>query len=232
MLKKALNKYISGLKGNDYHLDDDIPTSYLLNMVLTRIIMKCRGFFCGFHHESIPFIGRHVTIRAKSKISAVMLLFIGNRCYIDALSHKGIKLGNNVSIGRNTIIECTGNLQHLGKGLEVGDNVGLGTDNYFGCAGGINIGDDTIIGNFVSFHAENHVFASTVIPIRLQGVEHQGIVIGKDCWIGAKSTILDGVILEDGCIVAAGALLKRGSYAAMGVYAGVPAKLIKQRKSS
>jgi len=220
------------MKGNDFRLDEDIPTSYLVNLMAARIIMKCRGFFSGFHHETVPFIGSRVTIKATSKLFAGKHLSIGNHCYIDALSHKGIKLGNNVSIGRNTIIECTGNLQHLGKGLEVGDNVGLGTDNYYGCAGGISIGDDTIIGNFVSFHAENHVFASTETPIRLQGVEHIGIVIGKDCWIGAKSTILDGVVLEDGCVIAAGALLKRGTYSTMGVYAGVPAKLIKQRKSS
>ncbi|HMH31784.1 MAG TPA: acyltransferase [Puia sp.] len=229
MLKKLLNYYISGLKGNEYRLDENIPNSYLLNLILGRIIMKCRGLICGFHHETIPFIGRHVTIKLKSKIRAGKNLSIGNRCFIDALSVEGIRLGDNVSIGRNTIIECTGNLQFLGKGLQVGNNVGMGTDNYYGCAGGIKLGDDTIVGNFVSFHAENHIFATTDIPIRLQGVQHQGITIGRDCWIGAKSTILDGVFLEDGCIIAAGAVVKSGIYAKNGIYAGVPAKLIKQR---
>jgi acetyltransferase-like isoleucine patch superfamily enzyme len=229
MLKKLLNNYISGLKGNEYRLDESIPNSYLLNLILGRIIMKCRGLICSFQYESIPFIGRHVTIKVKSKIRAGKNLSIGNRCFIDALSVEGIRLGDNVSIGRNTIIECTGNLQFLGKGLEVGNNVGMGTDNYYGCAGGIRLGDDTIVGNFVSFHAENHIFAAKDIPIRLQGVSHQGITIGRDCWIGAKSTILDGVLLEDGCIIAAGAVVKSGIYAKNGIYAGVPAKLIKQR---
>jgi acetyltransferase-like isoleucine patch superfamily enzyme len=230
MFRKQLNAYISKLKGNSYQLDERIPDSYLFWIVYGRAIMKCRGFFCGFHHGSIPFIGRSVKIKAKSKLRAGKNLSIGNGCFIDALSVEGINLGDNVSIGRNTIIECTGNLQHLGKGLEVGNNVGLGTDNYYGCAGGIKLGDDTIVGNFVSFHAENHVFTALDIPIRLQGVNHQGISIGRDCWIGAKSTILDGVLIEDGCIIAAGAVVKSGVYEKYGIYAGVPAKLIKYRK--
>lgn len=99
--------------------------------------------------------------------------------YIDALSNEGIVLGRNVSVGRYTTIACTGSLRHLGKGFRVGDNVGLGTHGIYGCAGGIEIGSDTIIGNYVTCHAENHNFHSTDIPIRMQGVNHKGIKIGK-----------------------------------------------------
>jgi len=149
------------------------------------------------------------------------LLFIGRAQYPF--------VGNNVSVGRGTKIECTGNLRFLGKGLTVEDNVGLGTDNFFGCAGGIHIGKDTIIGNFVSFHAENHIFSDLNVPIRQQGVEHKGIRVGGDCWIGAKCTILDGAIIEEGCIIAAGALVIAGTYQKNGIYGGVPAKLLKYR---
>ena len=86
--------------------------------------------------------------------------------YIDALSTEGISFGNNVSVGKNTTIECTGNLKHIGKGLQVGNNVGLGTHGFWGCAGGITIGDDTIFGNYVSLHAENHIFSDMEIFVR------------------------------------------------------------------
>lgn len=59
-------------------------------------------------------------------------------------------------IGKYTCIECSGTLKNLGKGLIIGNNVGLGTHGFFGCAGGIEIGDDTIFGNYVSLHSENH----------------------------------------------------------------------------
>ena len=142
---------------------------------------------------------------------------------------KGILLGTNVSIGKKTTIECTGSLKSIGVGLVVGNNVGLGTHGFFGCAGGIEIGDDTIFGNFVSMHSENHNFLIIDIPIRLQGVNRKGIFIGENCWIGAKATILDGVKIEGGCIIAAGSVVTEGNYKRNCIYAGVPAKLIKER---
>lgn len=149
--------------------------------------------------------------------------------YIDALSTEGIRFGNNVSVGKNTTIECTGNLKHIGKGLQVGNNVGLGTHGFWGCAGGITIGDDTIFGNYVSLHAENHIFSDMEIPVRFQGVTHQGISIGRNCWIGAKVTILDGVSIGDGCVIAAGAVVTT-QFPANCIIGGVPAKIIKYRE--
>ena len=135
----------------------------------------------------------------------------------------------NVSLGKFTTIECTGSLKFIGDGLYVGNNVGLGTHGFFGCAGGVRIGNDTIFGNFVSIHSENHNFSDPDTPIRLQGVNRLGIVIGSNCWIGAKVTILDGVIIENGVVIAAGSLLTKGYYKKDSIYAGVPAKFIKMR---
>jgi len=229
VLKKVLNTLISSVKNESYTIDDRIPGGYLLRLSRVRIVMKLRGFlrFPGRAHP--PFIGSGAVILCKKNITMGRGVTIGEKAYIDALSTDGIRLGNNVSVGKNTRIECTGNLRHLGKGLSVGDDVGLGTDNFFGCAGGIEIGSDTIIGNFVSFHAENHNFSRLDVPIRLQGVNHRGIRIGNNCWIGAKCTILDGAVIEDGCIIAAGALVRENVYAKNGIYGGVPAKLIKYR---
>jgi acetyltransferase-like isoleucine patch superfamily enzyme len=230
MLVKLLSNYISRVKGHDYQIDSRIPSSYLFSLIITRISMKLRGMISGLRSKGSPFIGSGVCIKAKSKMVIGNGVTIGPGCYIDALSTEGIRFGDNVSVGANTKIECTGNLRYLGKGLWVGNNVGLGADNYYGCAGGIKIGDDTIVGNFVSFHAENHIHSDLKEPIRLQGVTHQGINIGNNCWIGAKSTILDGAIIEDGCIIAAGALVKAGVYKKDSIYGGVPARLIKIRE--
>ena len=231
MLRKLINTYISKIKREPYNIDASIPTSYLYGLIISRIIMKIRGRIIFMGRNGAPFVGASTIFKAKSKLKMGNGVSIGNSCYIDALSSEGIILGNNVSVGPRTKIECTGSIRHLGKGLRVEDNVGLGSDNFYGCAGGISIGQDTIIGNFVSFHAENHRFSDRDIPIRLQGVTHAGIKIGRNCWIGAKVTILDGVTIEDGCIIAAGALVIAGVYLKEGIYGGVPAKLIKYRFS-
>ncbi|MHA4847429.1 acyltransferase [Flavitalea antarctica] len=229
MLAKLLSKYISKLKGREYRIDSNIPDGYLWNLAITRVRMKIRGVISRTNYKSAPFIGSNVIIRCRRKIYFGTSNTIERDCFIDALSQEGITFGNNVSLGRSSSVECTGNLQTLGKGLKVGNDVGLGSHNFFGCAGGISIGDDTIIGNYVSFHSENHNYKDPHSPIRLQGVSHAGIVIGRNCWIGAKVTVLDGVIVEDGCIIAAGSVLTAGNYTRDKIFGGVPAKQIQTR---
>jgi acetyltransferase-like isoleucine patch superfamily enzyme len=230
MLIKLLNRMISRWKGHDYEIDSRVPIRYLLVLVFSRALMLINGYLSGVSNKGLFFLSRKAMVKARSKFKVGRSVTIAQGCFIDALSEKGIRFGDNVSVGINTRIEGTGNLQTLGKGMRVGNNVGLGYDSFYGCAGGIEIGNDTIIGNYVSFHSENHVFDSLNIPIRLQGVTHKGIRIGNNCWIGAKATILDGAIVEDGCIIAAGAVVKAGLYTANNIYAGVPARLISYRE--
>jgi acetyltransferase-like isoleucine patch superfamily enzyme len=59
-------------------------------------------------------------------------------------------------------------------------------------------------------------------------VNRKGIKIGKNCWIGSKVSILDGVQLGNGCIVAAGAVVTK-SFPDNSIIGGVPAKLLKTR---
>jgi acetyltransferase-like isoleucine patch superfamily enzyme len=228
-MRKMLNKILSRSKGSFYEIDSNVPISYLFYLTLCRSIMLCRGFFSRIKNGGLFFIGRGVTIKARSKITVGRLVTINHGCYIDALSTDGIFFGDNVSLGKRITIECTGSLQSIGKGLKVGNNVGLGANNFFGCAGGIEIGDDTIMGNFISLHAENHNYSDPIIPIRLQGITRTGIKLGKNCWIGSKVTILDGAVIEEGCVIAAGSVVKAGVYKANGIYGGVPAIFIKQR---
>lgn len=230
MLREKLNRWVTKRKGNDYRIDERIPMRYLLKLLFARSMMLFNGFFSGISNNGSFFLSGKAVIIAKWNLRVGHSVTIERMVYIDALSTGGIVLGDNVSVGRNTKIEATGNLQHLGKGLSAGNNVGLGKDCFYGCAGGITIGDDTIVGNYVTFHSENHQVDKPGLLIRLQGVTHKGIRVGGNCWIGAKATILDGAIIEDGCVIAAGAVVKAGTYAANGIYGGVPAQLIRYRE--
>jgi acetyltransferase-like isoleucine patch superfamily enzyme len=174
------------------------------------------------------FIHPSSIIKCPSKIKVNKNFSLARNCYIDALSKNGIVAGENVSLGKYTTIECTGSLKNIGMGLVIGDNVGLGSHGFWGCAGGISVGNDCIFGNFVSLHSENHNYTDKNIPIRLQGVNRQGIIIGNNCWIGAKVTILDGSNIGDGCIIAAGTVV-RGIFPNNCIIGGVPSKILKYR---
>ncbi len=226
---RLLSAIATRIKGTDYRLDERISTGSLLRIAAERAGMRSRAVLTFGSRGRHGFVGRRVTIRARNMIHLGSGVTFGHGSMIDAISTDGVWLGDNVSLGRNSRIECSGTLRDLGKGIRVGTNVGLGTDCFYGCAGGIEIGADTLVGNFVSFHSENHVTDRVDLPIRDQGVTHQGIVVGRDCWIGAKATILDGAHIGDGSVIAAGSVVTAGDYPARGIYGGVPARLLKSR---
>jgi acetyltransferase-like isoleucine patch superfamily enzyme len=228
-MRGLLNSLISKIKGESFTFDKRIPAAYMRSIALERLMMLARGIITPVRKKGYFFRGSNTKIKCKKKIRFGRNVTIAANCYIDALSVNGITLGNNVSLGRNTTIECTGTMSQLGVGLTTGNGVGFGTHGFFGCAGGIYIGDNTIFGNYVTMHSENHIFTDILKPIKDQGVTRKGIIIGSNCWIGAKVTILDGVKVEDGCILAAGSVLTAGTFESNGIYGGNPAKLIRKR---
>lgn len=228
-MKSIISKLLSFIKSEKWELDHRIPNSYLILFFITKGVMLIRGFLIFFSFKHIVLIGPNSKLYCKSLMKLNGTINIDRNCIVNALSTDGIVFGKNVSIGKYTTIECSGSLMNIGRGLVVGNNVGLGTHGFFGCAGGVTIGDDTIFGNYVSLHSENHIIDDFEKPIRLQGVTRLGIIIGNNCWIGAKATILDGANIGDGCIVAAGAVVTKGNYENNNIIGGVPAKIIKKR---
>jgi acetyltransferase-like isoleucine patch superfamily enzyme len=97
-----------------------------------------------------------------------------------------------------------------------------------GAGGGICIGNHVLIGQSVNIHAENHRFADPNLRIDQQGVSYQGVIIKDDVWIGSKTTILDGVTIDQGAVIGAGAVVTKPipPYA---IAIGVPARIIGTR---
>jgi len=234
MTRDALRKMISWstrvVIGKEFKIDAQLPISYLFSESVRRAVMLLFGVL-RFYKLGV-MLSPSARIRCRSRIFVKGSLVLEDNAVINALSENGIEFGNGVSIGKSACIECTGTIRDLGKGLRLGDGVGVGSFSFLGCAGGVEIGSDTILGNFVSLHSENHVFSDVSVPIRDQGVIRAGIKIGKGCWIGAKATILDGVTIGDNCVIAAGAVVVAGVYPNYVVLGGVPARVIKEIKPS
>lgn len=233
MREGAFMKSLIRLAGkDDMQLDPDIPTGYIVHTcwdygtAMVRGSLKGHGFGS---RDGRVFIGSGVTLRSKGKIRLGSKVRLRDGVYIDALSHEGVSLGDRVLLGRNTRIECTGSLAAIGKGVTIGSDSTFGADCYFGAAGGIEIGHDVMAGQLVRFHSENHNFADTSLPIRKQGVTHQGIKVGDDVWIGAGVVFLDGATIGGGCVIAANAVVTAGVYPPNSVIAGVPARVVKTR---
>ena len=231
-INKVLSKIISKIKKEPYEVDEAINFSVMISMIWDKSIMVIRGLWHKIwlkKAKGIIFIGKIVKIRNHKKIQLLGSATIEDGCMINALSKDGITIGNNFSIGRNSIIECTGVIRELGEKMIIEENVGIAANAFIAVRGTVTIGKNTIIGPGVSIHAENHNYSEIEKPIRLQGATRKGITIGEDCWIGSKVTILDGVHIGNHAVVAAGAVINKDvpEYAIVG---GVPAKIIKMRR--
>jgi acetyltransferase-like isoleucine patch superfamily enzyme len=219
-------------KSSDYEIDEKIGPIQLINVLIRRTVFLLRGFIYRIflrRSKGFLFIGSHVKLNNPRFISVGRGVSIDDGVVIEALSKNGVVLGDNVSLGKGTIIQCTGVIKNLGEGIVIGENSGISPNGFFGAQGGINIGNDVIMGPWVSFHSENHNFENPLIPIRLQGETRKGIVVEDDCWIGAKSTILDGVHIGKGSIVAAGSVVNK-DFPPFSIIGGAPAKIIKSRE--
>jgi acetyltransferase-like isoleucine patch superfamily enzyme len=228
-MKILIEKFIKK-RNPGFSFDESLSIGIILHFALNQFISLLRGslLMLRFRDPKRMMRGSAVKFFNLSMIHWGRYIKLGDHVLLSAVSKKGITLGNNVGIGAFSRVIVATSFNNVGEYISIGNNVGIGEFAYLGGAGGLSIGDDCIIGQYFSCHPENHFFNETDKPIRLQGVSRQGIIIGNNCWIGSKVTVLDGVSLGDGCVIAAGAVVTK-SFPENSVIGGVPAKLIRKR---
>jgi acetyltransferase-like isoleucine patch superfamily enzyme len=228
-----IEKLIRILKNDpNYKWDSVYSSRDLFSVTWVRSFQLMRGLFLKpflKRSRGLLFVGTHVKIRHGYQITAGKNLILDDNVSINALSVDGIKLGDQVSIARDSMLFCTGVIAQKGAGITIGDRTGIGARAFLAGQGGITIGSDVITGPNIQIFSENHNFSNLDLTIKEQGVTKQTTVIGNNCWLGGGITILAGVTIGDGCVVAAGSVVNR-SFPENSIIGGVPAKLIKSRE--
>ena len=228
-----IEKLIRKLKGNpNYKWESTYSERDLLSVTKVRFAQVIRGLWLRLFLKKctgLLFIGSNVKVRHGYQLRAGKNLILEDNVSINALSIKGIILGDQVSIARDSILFCTGIIAQKGTGITIGDRTGISARAYFAGQGGITIGSDVIMGPNVQIFSENHNYADMALLIKEQGVTKQAVTIGNNCWIGGGATILSGVNIGDGCVIAAGSVVVK-SIPANSIAAGVPARVIKNRE--
>ena len=124
------------------------------------------------------------------------------------------KCGNNLRVKRNADISMF---------IEIGDNSELGTN--------CTIQADTFIGNYVimgpdvKIYTKNHGFKDLTIPMALQPITKESVIIGDDVWLGANVIITPGVSIGNHVIIAAGAVVTK-DIPDFAIAGGIPARII------
>ncbi|PCJ94032.1 MAG: acetyltransferase [Flavobacteriaceae bacterium] len=228
-MKKVL-EYIIQFRNPHFHFDAALNNTALYQFAWIQFWSMVRGMrvLLQLKKPKGAIFGRGVKFFNMPKIHFGKFLKLESHVYISALGKEGVFLGNNVSIGAFSRVIVSTSLNNLGTYIKLGNNVGIGEFAYLGGGGGLEIGNDCIVGQYLSCHPENHDHQNLDMPMRLQGVDRKGIKIGADCWIGSKVTVLDGVEIGSGSIIAAGAVVNK-SFPPNSIIGGVPAKLLKIR---
>lgn len=136
-----IDKNVSNIEKIKFYID-----------IIERLI---RGNIKFLFHKKKSYkilIGRHTKIKNKKRIHFNGSLKIADYVELDGLAKKDIYFGDNISLGKYTIMRGSGRISELGKGIKIGHNFGCGDFCFFGSAGGIEIGDDVIMGQNVRFH--------------------------------------------------------------------------------
>jgi acetyltransferase-like isoleucine patch superfamily enzyme len=224
-VRDLIDQYYRAARGLESGIDPNLSTRALVYSVCRRAVERVRGILRGHPHT---FIAPNVTIRNAASLVLGRNTSIGSGATIDALSKKGIRLGDNVTIDQGAILRATGVIRHLGIGIEVGARTSIGAFNVLLGQGGIMIGDDCLLSPSVTVISENHIYNDPSAPIREQGEERLPTVIEADVWIGAGAVILGGSHIGRGAVVAAGAVV-RGKVEPGAIVGGVPAKILGSR---
>ena len=119
--------------------------------------------------------------------------------------------------------------RYFGTNIKICPNFKLGhRENIFiNAQGGVEIGSGTITGPDVMIFSVNHIYDSEILPFA-EELSLKPVVIGENCWIGARVFICPGVSIGEGSVVAANSVVTK-NFPPCSVIGGNPAKLIKTK---
>ncbi len=170
--------------------------------------------------------GRNVTLRHPHKITVGDHSVIDDNTVLDAKgeNNRGIRIGKNAYIGRNTILSCKEGSIDLHDFCNISANCSLLSETE------IRLGKYCFLaGNCYLVAGGNHSFKRLDTPIMFQpSFSRGGIKIETDVWLGAGVIVLDGCRIGKGSVVGAGAVVTE-SLPSYSISVGMPARKINAR---
>jgi acetyltransferase-like isoleucine patch superfamily enzyme len=193
-----------------------------LSKLLSLRYRSRRVSYLSWEYFSAPTTSR----RVRQRLTQLVLTRYANarfskNCYVSP----DAKIYTNSLVMATNSYVCGGTV--LRHDITIGSSSGIGSNCHI--AGSVTLGVNTVVANSVSIFGFNHG-TDIASPMSNQPCTTLGVWIGDDCWIGANSTILDGVSIGSHSIVAAGAVVTK-TFPEWSVIGGVPARLIKSRLS-
>jgi acetyltransferase-like isoleucine patch superfamily enzyme len=197
------------------------PVPGALGLLLRQMFYPRLLGSCG---RNVVF-GQNVVLRHPHKIHIGSNVVIDDNCLLDAkgANNVGIRIGDGVFIGRNTILSCKDG------DITLGDRANIGFNCEVFSASRVAIGRSVLMAAYCYVIGGDHDFSDPTAAVLDQTRISAGVTIGDGVWMGAGAKILDGVTLGDHAVIGAGAVV-RESVAASSIAVGIPARVVASRQ--
>lgn len=151
------------------------------------------------------------------------MVFLGPRVELYARRHHArLALGPWCWIGADNKLRA-----HEGN-VRLGPKVVLGSGNVVNAYLDVEIGRNTLLGDWIYVCDFDHRHDRVDIPIKKQGLVKTPVRIGEDVWVGEKASILRGADIGAGCVVASQALV-RDTIPPFSIVVGSPGRVVRSR---
>ena len=191
-----------------------------LGLALRKALYPALLGSCG---RNVVF-GQNVVLRHPHKIHIGSNVVVDDNCLLDAkgTTNAGIRIGNGVFIGRNSILSCKNGDIDIADGANIGFNCELFS------ASRVAIGPRVLMAAYAYIIGGDHDFSDPSLSVLDQRRKSDGVTVGEGAWLGAGAKILDGVTIGDHAIVGAGAVV-REAVEPHAVAVGIPARTVSKR---
>jgi len=165
--------------------------------------------------------GQNAVLRHPHKIHIGSNVVIDDNCLLDAkgIANRGIRIGDGVFVGRNTILSCKDG------DIDLADGANLGFNCEVFSASRVVIGRSVLMAAYSYVIGGDHDFSDPEQPVLAQSRSSAGVTVGDGAWIGAGAKILDGVEVGERAIIGAGAVV-RENIPGRSIAVGVPARVV------
>ena len=179
-----------------------------------KLLLKSHGTFV---------IEENVTLTHSKNIHLGNNAYIGKNCYIGA-SDAGIMIDDGVTVLDGCYLNIFNYEKQCGSVIHLKKNAVLSPQCVVHGHRGFVLGENSIVGPQSTFITGDH---GPIKPGRIYrygtSAPYPPVTIGDNVWIGAKVTILPGIIIGDNAVVGAGAVVTKHVEPGA-VVSGIPAK--------
>lgn len=165
------------------------------------------------------YFGKACTLEIAGQVRIGKNVYIGDHVSLIVEQGATLTIADNSFIGESCYIKC------FGGTIEIGQDVSINSKSFINGCGGVSIGNNTRIGTQSIIIASNHKFGEPDLLVK-DAITKLGVNLGENIWLGARVTVLDGVVIPNDSVIGACSLVSK-PLPESGVYVGIPAKKIK-----